>query len=151
VIAKCGHSLEKLRIFVGVDSHEELAYKVCRHSLLKHATVSLKTIPLKLQNLMKQGIYTQPRGPTESTEFSFTRCFLLVLRAGHCSSTVIFCTRLICGSWWSLLMTSMLSCVCTMTTTWTIVKFYKLSILSLQELDFEQWFSIIVRIQRTSS
>jgi hypothetical protein len=81
VITKCGHSLEKLRIFVGFDSREELAYEVCRHSLLKHATVSLEIIPLKLQNLMKQGIYTRLRDPTESTEFSFTR-FLTPFLAG---------------------------------------------------------------------
>lgn len=81
VITKSGQRLEKLRIFVGFDYREELAYEVCRHSLLKHTTVALEIIPLKLQNLTKQGIYTRPRDPTESTEFSFTR-FLTPYLAG---------------------------------------------------------------------
>ncbi|KAG0598170.1 hypothetical protein M758_12G052200 [Ceratodon purpureus] len=81
VITRSGHSLEKIRVYVGFDSREELAYEVCRHSLLKHATVSLEIIPLKLQNLTKEGIYTRPRDPTESTEFSFTR-FLTPFLAG---------------------------------------------------------------------
>lgn len=81
VITKSGQSLEKLRVFVGFDFREELAYEVCRHSLLKRTTVSLEIIPLKLQNLTKQGIYTRPRDPTESTEFSFTR-FLTPFLAG---------------------------------------------------------------------
>jgi len=73
MITKSGQSLEKLSIFIGFDSREELAYEVCRHSLLKHSTIALDIIPLKLQNLTKQGIYTRLRDPTESTEFSFTR------------------------------------------------------------------------------
>lgn len=81
VITRSGHSLEKLKVFVGFDSREELAYEVCRHSLLKRATVSLEIIPLKLQNLAKQGVYSRPRDPTESTEFSFTR-FLTPFLAG---------------------------------------------------------------------
>lgn len=81
VITKSGQSIEKLRIFVGFDVREELAYEVCRHSLLKYATMSIEIIPLKLQNLTNQGIYTRPRDPTESTEFSFTR-FLTPFLAG---------------------------------------------------------------------
>ncbi|XP_039127009.1 protein CDI-like [Dioscorea cayenensis subsp. rotundata] len=62
-----------LKIFVGYDSREDVAYQVCRHSLLKHASIPVEVIPLKQSELREIGLYTRERGPTESTEFSFTR------------------------------------------------------------------------------
>lgn len=62
-----------LKIFVGYDSREDVAYQVCRHSLLKHASIPVEVIPLKQSELRETGLYTRERGPTESTEFSFTR------------------------------------------------------------------------------
>ncbi|XP_024357627.1 protein CDI isoform X2 [Physcomitrium patens] len=81
VITRTGKCLEKLRIFVGFDSREEIAYDVCRHSILRHATIDVEIIPLKLQNLVEQGLYARSRESTESTEFSFTR-FLTPFLAG---------------------------------------------------------------------
>lgn len=61
------------KIFVGYDPREDAAYEVCRHSLLKHSTIPLDIIPIKQSDLRAAGHYWRDRGPTESTEFSFTR------------------------------------------------------------------------------
>ena len=61
------------RIFVGYDSREDLAYEVCRHSILKRSTIPVEIIAMKQPELRKNGLYWRERGETESTEFSFTR------------------------------------------------------------------------------
>ena len=71
-----------LRIFVGYDETEHAAWEVCRHSLMKHATVSLDIQPLKQLELRRLGLYR--RAPNRngvdcfdglpfSTDFTFTR------------------------------------------------------------------------------
>ncbi|KAJ7571216.1 hypothetical protein O6H91_01G155500 [Diphasiastrum complanatum] len=82
VITKSGRLLSKLKIFVGYDSREDLAYEVCRHSILKHATIPVEIVPIKQIDLRKAGLYVRSRDPTESTEFSFTR-FLTPYLAGY--------------------------------------------------------------------
>eukprot|EP00898_Chlorokybus_atmophyticus_P000096 jgi/Chlat1/1087/Chrsp110S01586 len=62
-----------LKIFIGYDSREDIAYQVCRLSLLKHSSVSLDIIPIKQEELREKGLYWRARDPTESTQFSFTR------------------------------------------------------------------------------
>jgi len=59
-----------LRIFVGYDSRETLAYHVLVHSILRHTKVPVSITPLKLDQL---AMYSRPRGSTEATEFSMTR------------------------------------------------------------------------------
>lgn len=60
-----------LRVFIGWDSREPLAYAVLADSILRHASIPVSITPLALPNLRR--IYTRERGPTESTEFSLTR------------------------------------------------------------------------------
>jgi hypothetical protein len=62
-----------MKIFVGWDSREDIAYQVCRHSILKRASADIEVIPLKLEELKEQGIYNRPPDPLSSTEFTFTR------------------------------------------------------------------------------
>eukprot|EP00252_Welwitschia_mirabilis_P026348 TRINITY_DN8637_c0_g1_i1.p1 TRINITY_DN8637_c0_g1~~TRINITY_DN8637_c0_g1_i1.p1 ORF type:complete len:412 (+),score=30.41 TRINITY_DN8637_c0_g1_i1:30-1238(+) len=81
VVTRSGRVIPKLKVFVGYDPREDLAYEVCRHSILKHATVPVEVIPIKQSDLRKAGLYWRPRGPTESTEFSFSR-FLTPFLAG---------------------------------------------------------------------
>ena len=73
IITKSGKVLLKLKIFVGYDPREDLAYDVCRHSILKHATFPVEVIPIKQAHLRKAGLYWRTRDPTESTQFSFPR------------------------------------------------------------------------------
>ncbi|XP_008231578.1 PREDICTED: protein CDI-like [Prunus mume] len=61
------------KIFVGYDQREDIAYEVCRHSILKRSSIPVEIIPLKQSDLRKEGLYWRERGQLESTEFSFTR------------------------------------------------------------------------------
>ncbi|XP_026406322.1 protein CDI-like [Papaver somniferum] len=61
------------KIFVGYDPREDLAYEVCKHSILKRASIPVEVIPIKQSDLRTSGLYWRERGPTESTEFSFSR------------------------------------------------------------------------------
>ena len=62
-----------MKIFIGYDSREPLAFHVLAHSILRRTDAPLQIIPLVLPALRAQGVYTRDRGPTESTEFSLTR------------------------------------------------------------------------------
>ncbi|KAK9101889.1 hypothetical protein Sjap_019143 [Stephania japonica] len=66
-------SSKALKIFVGYDPREDLAFEVCRHSIMKRSSVPVEVIPIKQSELRREGLYWRERGPTESTEFSFTR------------------------------------------------------------------------------
>lgn len=59
-----------LRVFVGYDSREPIAYHVCAHSILRRASEPIAIVPLALHSLKR---FTRPRGPTEATEFSLSR------------------------------------------------------------------------------
>ena len=72
---------EKLKIYVGYDSREDIAWQVCRFSLARHASAPLDIHPLRQDALRSLGLYT--RGPDKaSTEFSLTR-FLTPYIAAH--------------------------------------------------------------------
>ena len=60
-----------LRIYIGYDPRESVAFYTLAHSILRRASVPIAIAPLA-QNQLK-GIYRRARGPTESTEFSMTR------------------------------------------------------------------------------
>lgn len=61
------------KIFVGYDPKEDIAFQVCRHSILKHTSIPVEIIPIVQSDLRKNGLYWRERGKLESTEFSFTR------------------------------------------------------------------------------
>lgn len=72
---------EQLKIYVGYDSREDIAWQVCRFSLRRHAGSEVDIHPLKQSALRELGLYT--RGPDKaSTEFSLTR-FLTPYVAAH--------------------------------------------------------------------
>ena len=62
-----------LTVFIGYDSREDIAYRVCRESILKHSTLPVRIIPIKQDELRADGLYTREIDPLSSTEFSFTR------------------------------------------------------------------------------
>ena len=68
-----------LRIFIGYDSKEPVAYHTLAHSIVRQSSVPVSIAPV-MQSQLK-GIFTRPRGPTESTEFSLTR-FLVPALSG---------------------------------------------------------------------
>jgi hypothetical protein len=71
-----------LKIYVGYDSREDIAWQVCRHSILRHASAPVEVYPLKQAAVRELGLYTRPYDDTSSTEFSLTR-FLTPHLAAH--------------------------------------------------------------------
>lgn len=78
-----------IKVFVGYDSREDIAWQVCRHSLLRHSTRELQIIPLRQPVLRELGLYTRPLDKAASTEFSLTRFLTPYLAA--MSGWVVFC------------------------------------------------------------
>jgi len=65
--------IKPLKIFIGWDSREDIAYQIAKHSIETHATVPVEIVPLKQKDLKKQAFYSRPTDPLSSTEFTFTR------------------------------------------------------------------------------
>ena len=61
------------RIFIGWDSREDLAFQVCRQSLMRHSSAPLQVTPIRQPDLRRRGIYWRAGDILSSTEFSFTR------------------------------------------------------------------------------
>ena len=73
----------KLQVFVGWDPREDIAWEVCRHSILSRTDPGEVIVtPLVQPELREQGLYTRPADAKASTEFSLTR-FLTPLLAGR--------------------------------------------------------------------
>lgn len=62
-----------MKIFVGWDSREDIAYQVCKHSILSRSSKPVEVIPLKQHELREKELYTRDLDPLSSTEFTFTR------------------------------------------------------------------------------
>lgn len=73
-----------IRVFIGYDPNETVAYHVASHSILRHASVPVSVTPLVLSQLPM----TRARDPRQSTEFSFSR-FLVPWLCGF-KGTAIF-------------------------------------------------------------
>lgn len=78
-----------LRVFIGYDAREAVAYHVCAHSILTRATIPVTISPLVQPALRASGLYWRERGPTESTEFSLTR-FLVPSLCGHAGDLAVY-------------------------------------------------------------
>ena len=74
--------MKPLRIFVGWDSREDIAYQVCKRSLEQTASIPLQITPIRQADLRARGVYARGPDPLSSTEFSFTR-FLTPYLAGY--------------------------------------------------------------------
>jgi len=61
-----------MKVFVGYDIREDIAYQVCEYSIKKHQS-NADVIPLKQKELRESKIYTREIDPLSSTEFTFTR------------------------------------------------------------------------------
>ena len=66
---------DTLRVFIGWDSREDIAYQVCKQSLLHAAKYpnNLEIVPLKIKELEQKGLYSRQEDVLGSTEFTFTR------------------------------------------------------------------------------
>jgi hypothetical protein len=72
--------MEPIRIFIGYDPRETVAFSVLAHSINARASAPVSIAPLMLSQL--HGVYTRERHPLQSTDFSFTR-FLVPYLCGY--------------------------------------------------------------------
>ena len=70
-----------INIFIGYDPREDIAYQVCKHSILKR-TPNAIIKPLIKKDLEVENWYTRPIDKLASTEFTFTR-FLVPALMDH--------------------------------------------------------------------
>lgn len=64
----------KLKVFVGWDPREDIAWEVCRHSILSRTDATeVSVTPLVQSELRASGIYDRPVDTKAATEFSLTR------------------------------------------------------------------------------
>ena len=84
-----GMQVSRAKVFVGYDSREDIAWQVCRHSLLRQADGDLTVIPIRQATVRELGLYTRPLDIGSSTEFSLTRFLTPYLAASD--GWVIFC------------------------------------------------------------
>ena len=60
-----------IRVFIGYDDNETVAYHVLAHSILRHASQPVAITPLVKKHMTS--FYARERSAIESTDFSFTR------------------------------------------------------------------------------
>lgn len=64
----------KLKVYVGWDPREDIAWEVCRYSILRRTDpTQVEVYPLVQSELRAQGIYIRPVDTRAATEFSLTR------------------------------------------------------------------------------
>lgn len=69
-----------IRVFIGYDSRETVAYGVLAHSINTRASQPVAIAPVMLGQL--EGVFRRERNPLQSTEFSFSR-FLVPYLCGY--------------------------------------------------------------------
>ena len=82
-----------LRIYIGYDPRESVAFHTLSHSILRRSSVPISITPL-VQSQLKH-LYRRPRGPTESTEFSLTR-FLVPHLSGFSGWSIFMDCDMLC-------------------------------------------------------
>ena len=83
-----------MKIFIGYDSREDLAYQVCSYSIKSKSKLA-KIFPLKLNELRSKGLYKRDEDKLGSTEFTFSRFLVPVLNdytgwALFCDCDILF-------------------------------------------------------------
>ena len=81
--------MSNLNIYIGYDSKEDIAYRVCKYSILKRSNVNLKVTSLKLYELVTNKLYSRVIDPLASTEFTYSR--FLVPALNKYKGWAIFC------------------------------------------------------------
>lgn len=77
------------RVFIGYDSREDVAFRVCESSLRRRSSIALDVRRIEQTTLRTQGLYWRAKDPLASTEFTYTR-FLTPYLAGY-QGWALFC------------------------------------------------------------
>ena len=75
--------------FIGYDSNEDIAYRVCKQSLLNNSSIQIKVLSLKLHELVAKKFYNRNIDPLASTEFTYSR--FLVPSLMNFTGWAVFC------------------------------------------------------------
>jgi lipopolysaccharide biosynthesis glycosyltransferase len=86
-----------IKLFIGWDSREDIAFQVCRQSALRNSARDLPIYALKQNSLRELGLYTRPVDAKASTEFSLTRFLTPYLAGGSGWSIFVDCDFLFTG------------------------------------------------------
>ena len=81
--------IDKPVIYVGYDSKEDIAYRVCKQSILNTSSKEIKVQSLKIQELIAKKYYTRSVDPLASTEFTYSR--FLVPKLMNYKGWAVFC------------------------------------------------------------
>lgn len=71
--------MNDLKIYVGYDSREDVAYRVCKHSI-ESKNSNTDIIPIQQSDMRDKGLYWRGLDPMSSTEFTFTRFLVPALQ-----------------------------------------------------------------------
>lgn len=82
-----------LRIYIGYDPVESVAFYTLAHSILRRSSIPVSIAPVARNQL--KGVYTRTRGPTESTDFSLTR-FLVPYLSGFAGWSLYMDCDMLC-------------------------------------------------------
>ena len=82
-------SITNPSFFIGYDSKEDIAYRVCKQSLINKSSIDLTVNSLKIYELIAQNIYSRGIDPLASTEFTYTR--FLVPHLMNYQGWAVFC------------------------------------------------------------
>jgi|TARA_E500000178_G_C16993659_1_gene742082 hypothetical protein len=63
--------MEKIKIFIGYDKNEVVAYHTCVQSIIENSSIPVEFTPINLKHLKK--FYNRPKKKVDSTEFSISR------------------------------------------------------------------------------
>ena len=66
-------NIKEPTFFIGYDSKEDIAYRVCKQSLLNNSSIPITVFSLKLYELVSKKIYYRSIDPLASTEFTYSR------------------------------------------------------------------------------
>jgi len=75
--------------FIGYDSKEDIAYRVCKQSLLQKSSININVMSLKLNELIARKFYKRTVDPLASTEFTYSR--FLVPSLMNFKGWAVFC------------------------------------------------------------
>jgi lipopolysaccharide biosynthesis glycosyltransferase len=84
-----------MKVYVGYDTREDIAYQVCEHSIYTHSTRSGSDAISINKQLRKDKWYWRELDKLASTEFTFTRFLIPALEnykgwALFCDSDIVF-------------------------------------------------------------
>jgi lipopolysaccharide biosynthesis glycosyltransferase len=72
--------MSPIRVFIGFDEREDVAFSVLAHSIHRHASQPVSVTPVMLSQL--GGVFRREKNPLQSTQFSFSR-FLTPYLCGY--------------------------------------------------------------------